>query len=145
MQAAQDGGAAIPEAGAGKAAVIDAVVAWVDAAIAADRKVGGAYPDVGDPTLGAPGLLYLRFRGGFFWQAGMYMLMLPSAYHRYDVLCFQVGALKQLQGHIWRTGFQRGEVSGVLGAAWGCLSMDSLPAHARSSYAIQVLLSLNRE
>lgn len=39
-QAAADGGAAIPEAGAGKAAVVDAVAAWVEAAIAADRKVG---------------------------------------------------------------------------------------------------------
>jgi len=40
-QAAADGGAAIPDAAAGRAAVVDAVVAWVEAAIAADRKVGG--------------------------------------------------------------------------------------------------------
>jgi hypothetical protein len=38
MQAAADGGAPIPDASAGKQAVIDAVVAWVEAAISADRK-----------------------------------------------------------------------------------------------------------
>lgn len=59
MQAAEDGGAAIPDAGAGKDAVIAAVVAWVGAAIDADRKVG---------------------------------------------------ALKQLQGHVWRTGFVKGQL-----------------------------------
>eukprot|EP00775_Hariotina_reticulata_P005707 gene5707-5947_t len=58
-QAAEDGGAAIPDAGAGKDAVIAAVVAWVRAAIDADRKVG---------------------------------------------------ALKQLQGHVWRTGFAKGQL-----------------------------------
>lgn len=58
-QAAADGAGApqIPDDGAGKAAVVDAVVAWAEAAIAADRKVG---------------------------------------------------ALKQLQGHIWRGGFKSG-------------------------------------
>jgi methylthioribulose 1-phosphate dehydratase/enolase-phosphatase E1 len=58
-QAAADGGAAIPPASAGQAAVVEAVVAWVHAAIAADRKVG---------------------------------------------------ALKQLQGHVWRSGFKKGEL-----------------------------------
>lgn len=59
QQAASDGGAAIPDAAAGKAAVVDAVVAWVEAAISADRKIG---------------------------------------------------ALKQLQGHVWRRGFSSGEL-----------------------------------
>lgn len=58
-QAAEDGGAAIPGADAGKGAVIAAVVAWVVAAIDTDRKVG---------------------------------------------------ALKQLQGHVWRTGFAKGKL-----------------------------------
>lgn len=49
----------IPPPSAGRAAVISAVVAWVHAAIASDRKVT---------------------------------------------------ALKQLQGHVWRTGFQAGQV-----------------------------------
>jgi methionine salvage enolase-phosphatase E1 len=58
-QAAEDGGAAIPGADAGKGAVIAAVVAWVVAAIDMERKVG---------------------------------------------------ALKQLQGHVWRTGFAQGKL-----------------------------------
>ncbi len=53
-------GLSIPLADAGKEAVIDAVVKWVEQAIAEDRKIG---------------------------------------------------ALKQLQGHIWRTGFKAGHVS----------------------------------
>ncbi|KIZ00060.1 enolase-phosphatase E1 [Monoraphidium neglectum] len=57
QQAAEDGGAPIPAASAGQAAVVDAVVSWVEAAISADRKVG---------------------------------------------------ALKQLQGHVWRAGFKSG-------------------------------------
>mmetsp|Transcript_28725 Transcript_28725/g.73056 ORF Transcript_28725/g.73056 Transcript_28725/m.73056 type:complete len:502 (-) Transcript_28725:369-1874(-) len=61
-QAAQDG-AVVPEAGAGKAAVIEGVCAWVMAAIAADRKVG---------------------------------------------------ALKQLQGHVWRAGFESGALRAEL-------------------------------
>ncbi|KAI8464624.1 MAG: HAD-like domain-containing protein [Monoraphidium minutum] len=40
QQAAADGGAAVPGADAGQAAVVDAVAAWVEAAISADRKVG---------------------------------------------------------------------------------------------------------
>lgn len=58
-QAAEDGAAPIPDAAAGKEAVIDAVVSWVHAAIAADRKIG---------------------------------------------------ALKQLQGHVWRAGFRSGKM-----------------------------------
>eukprot|EP00878_Enallax_costatus_P002117 GHUV01002285.1.p1 GENE.GHUV01002285.1~~GHUV01002285.1.p1 ORF type:complete len:493 (+),score=190.38 GHUV01002285.1:198-1676(+) len=58
-QAAADGGAAIPDVDAGKDAVIEAVVSWVHAAIAADRKIG---------------------------------------------------ALKQLQGHVWRSGFNNGKL-----------------------------------
>ncbi|KAJ9512513.1 hypothetical protein QJQ45_018986 [Haematococcus lacustris] len=53
-------GQTIPEPAQGQEAVIKAVVAWVEAAIGADRKVG---------------------------------------------------ALKQLQGHVWRSGFQQGKVS----------------------------------
>jgi methionine salvage enolase-phosphatase E1 len=62
-QAAEDGAAAIPEAAAGREAVIAAVVAWVHAAIAADRKIG---------------------------------------------------ALKQLQGHVWRAGFKSGKMTAEL-------------------------------
>ncbi len=63
-----DGADPIPEASAGEDAVVGAVLAWVQAAMAADRKVH---------------------------------------------------ALKQLQGHIWRAGFQRGEVSAELACGSG--------------------------
>uniref|UniRef100_A0A7S3R9P0 Probable bifunctional methylthioribulose-1-phosphate dehydratase/enolase-phosphatase E1 n=1 Tax=Dunaliella tertiolecta TaxID=3047 RepID=A0A7S3R9P0_DUNTE len=64
QQAAQDAsGTGIPDGSAGQAAVVDAVVTWVQAAIAADRKVT---------------------------------------------------ALKQLQGHIWRTGFEKGQLKAEL-------------------------------
>ncbi|KAG2447166.1 hypothetical protein HYH02_007912 [Chlamydomonas schloesseri] len=59
----RDGAAAVPEPGAGKAEVVDAAVAWVSGAIAADRKVG---------------------------------------------------ALKNLQGHIWRSGFSSGALQAEL-------------------------------
>jgi methionine salvage enolase-phosphatase E1 len=62
-QAAEDGAPAIPDAAAGKEAVIAAVVSWVHAAIAADRKIG---------------------------------------------------ALKQLQGHVWRAGFKGGKMTAQL-------------------------------
>jgi methylthioribulose 1-phosphate dehydratase/enolase-phosphatase E1 len=59
QQAADDGAAAIPDGAAGKDSVIEAVVSWVHAAIAADRKIG---------------------------------------------------PLKQLQGHVWRSGFKSGKM-----------------------------------
>ncbi|WIA33460.1 hypothetical protein OEZ86_006590 [Tetradesmus obliquus] len=62
-QAAEDGAAPIPDAAAGKEAVIAAVVSWVQSAIAADRKIG---------------------------------------------------ALKQLQGHVWRAGFRSGKMTAQL-------------------------------
>lgn len=68
-QAAEDvaagvaGAAAIPAAEAGQAAVVDAVVRWVEGAVAADRKVG---------------------------------------------------ALKELQGHIWEGGFNKGVIKAEL-------------------------------
>lgn len=66
-QAAADG-QAFPAITASKAEVIDAAVAWVHEAIAADRKVG---------------------------------------------------ALKQLQGHVWRTGFKKGQLTAEL-FRWVC-------------------------
>lgn len=75
-QAAADG-QAFPVITASKAEVVDAAVAWVHEAIAADRKVG---------------------------------------------------ALKQLQGHVWRTGFKKGQLTAELfrwvcsRCSWHCVS-----------------------
>jgi methylthioribulose 1-phosphate dehydratase/enolase-phosphatase E1 len=79
LQAAADGGAPIPPSTAEQGAVIDAVVAWVHAAIAADRKVG---------------------------------------------------ALKQLQGHVWRAGFKSGQLMAQLFRCARSASMWRLAACA---------------
>lgn len=79
-QAAADG-QVFPAITASKAEVVDAAVAWVHEAIAADRKVG---------------------------------------------------ALKQLQGHVWRTGFKQGQLTAELFRWVGALAAAGMRPTAHS-------------
>jgi hypothetical protein len=131
-QAAADGAAAIPGAAAGKAAVVDAAVAWVEAAIAADRKVGGRARRAGRQRRrahakrgrtgpsgsGSPGAQQLIGRALSTARPAaplpcarpLARFAVPSSAPPRPLRAPQIGALKQLQGHVWRKGFASGDL-----------------------------------